>query len=119
MAGWGAKVGDVVVPFDDMTTEAWGRVNRYANTLVGEVDAEGNESRLTWLEFYAWPMRDPNAARIIHEEAVKVAEPTVDAAAMSLQLYPGVMALNGAFVEVEDDLPVMKDGRPTEGEDPK
>ncbi len=119
MAGLGCKVGDITVAFNDMTPEAWGRVQQYANTVVLEVDEVGTEKRAGWLDFLAWPMRDPIAARMIHEEAVKVAEPACpDPSSRSRELAGTVTALNEAFVAVEDDLPTMGDGAPKVEGDP-
>jgi hypothetical protein len=115
--GFGCKVDQVVVPFDDMTSEAWGRVNAHCNNLVDFVLPDGTEKRKTWLDAYASPMDDPVAARIIHEEAVKVAEPQADAPSRSRQLAPSVWTLKDMFVPVVDDVPGMQDGRPTEAAD--
>ena len=84
--GWGCQVGTVVVAFDDMSSDAWGRVNAHCNNLVDFVMPDGTERRKTWLDAYASPMDDPIAARIIHEEAVKVAEPKADPPSRSRQL---------------------------------
>lgn len=115
--GWGCQVDQVVVPFDDMSSEAWGRVNAHCNNLVDFVLPDGTEKRKSWLDAYASPMDDPIAARIIHEEAVKVAEPKADAPSRSRQLAPSVWTLKDMFVPVTDDLPSFEDGRPTEGAD--
>lgn len=117
MAGLGCKIGETVVGFDDMTPEAWERVNVIANRLVLETDPDGTERRATWIDAYGWPMRDPAAARAIHEEAVKVAEPGTDAPARSRELAPTLAALRDAFCAMPDDVPVMQDGRPLDGPD--
>ncbi len=119
MDGLGCKIGDVTVAFADMSPEAWGRVQKYANTVVLEVDDAGVEKRAGWLDFLGWPMRDPIAARMIHEEAVRVAEPQCpDAALRSRELAGSVTALNESFVIVADDLPTLEDGLPKVGDVP-
>jgi hypothetical protein len=78
----------------------------------------GNDVRMSWLDIFAWPMKDPAAARIVHEECVRAAEPNADAAARSRELAPNLKVLNEMFVEAPaDDVPTMVDGRPTQGAD--
>ncbi len=113
MDGLGCKIGEVTVAFNDMTPEAWGRVQKYANTVVLEIREDGTEVRAGWLDFLAWPMRDPIAARMIHEEAVRVAEPqSPDPVLRSKELAGTITALNESFVAVVDDIPTLVDGVP-------
>jgi len=115
MAGLGVDINGTIIGFDDLAPEAWGRVNRVANQLI-VLDERGQEQRATWLDIYANPMKDPDAARTLHEEAVRVAEPACpDVAARSRELAPSIMTVNKSFCVVEDDVPVMQDGVPLEG----
>ena len=119
MAGLGCSINGKVVNFDDMTPEAWGRVNSIANKVILHTDTNGNDVRATWLDVYANPMRDPLAARAVHEEAVRVAEPDANPIIRSLELAPNIMAVNESFTVVEDELPKsFVDGRPLDEDDP-
>jgi hypothetical protein len=95
---WALRFGGKTVRFDDLSIDAWDRVH----------EETGN-----WAQVYTSPMSIPSAFRIVLEEAVKVAEPSVDAAARAKELAPSIRKVADLLVEVEDDLPdVVEDGVP-------
>lgn len=90
-AGWGCKIGDRTVRFDDLSLDAWIRIQ--------------HDSGASWFEAYNAPMRDLAAARITVEECVKVAEPDADPTIRVAELAPNVKALDALIVAVDDDMP--------------
>ena len=95
---WALRFGGKTVRFDDLSVQAWDRVH----------EETGN-----WAQVYTAPMADPGAFMLVLEEAVKVAEPSVDAAARAKELAPSIRKVADLLVEVDDDLPdVVEDGVP-------
>ena len=101
---WGAKIGSKTVRFDDLSPQAWIRVDA--------------ESASSWAEVYTAPLKDPAACLIVLEECVRLVEPSADAVTRVQELTPRMRDLAELLVEVDDDLPdTAVDGVPPRGDD--
>jgi hypothetical protein len=100
---WAFKVGAQTVRFDDLTPDAWERI-----------DNEHGE----WYAVYTLPLRHVASLRSVLVECVRKAEPDCDPVARANELTPSMRSLSDLLVEVESDLPtVVTDGVPPVGAD--
>lgn len=99
--GWGCKISEKTIRFDDLTPQAWIEIGRA--TEQGE-----------WSRVYVAPMADLAGAIAVVCEAVKVAEPSEgEPMARALALTDTLGKMDKIFVQVDDDLPTaFEDGIP-------